>query len=154
MTLSVFHSVTCVISAVNQMFGVPHPCPVFVEVKKPCYSHERQGSNVLYVNKLSTGDSVSYYSFSKSNKVVVATTVNGFVKLRIRTYTKSVEPVCHSLHVLRPSHCPTSRNEQRRKPHDDVYINIPEHLLTTYGCRKCSEQNVYAPHRASPLLCF
>jgi len=88
MTLSVFHSVTCVISAVNQMFGVPHPCPVFVEVKKPCYSHERQGSNVLYVNKLSTGDSVSYYSFSKSNKVVVATTVNGFVKLRIRTYTK------------------------------------------------------------------
>ena len=88
MTLSVFHSVTCVISAVNQEFGVPHPYSDFVEVKKPCYSHERQGSNVLYVNKLSTGDSVSYYSFSKSNKVVVATTVNGFVKLRIRTYTK------------------------------------------------------------------
>ena len=32
-----------------------------------------------------------------------------------------MEPVCHSLHVLRPSHCPICRNEQRRKPHDDVY---------------------------------
>ena len=71
MTLSILHSVTCVISAVNQMFVVPHPYSAFVGVKKPCYSHERQGSNVLYVNKLSTGDSVSYYSFSKSNKVVV-----------------------------------------------------------------------------------
>ena len=29
--------------------------------------------------------------------------------------------LCHSLHVLRPWNCPISRNEQRRKPHDDIY---------------------------------
>ena len=34
---------------------------------------------------------------------------------------KNVEPVCHSLHVLRPWNCPIDRNEQRRKPHDDEY---------------------------------
>ena len=79
MTLSVFHSVTCFIVAVNQELGVPHPYSAFVGVKKPCYSHERQGPNVLYVNKLSTGDGLSYYSFSKSNKVVV---VNEKQKMR------------------------------------------------------------------------
>ena len=33
---------------------------------------------------------------------------------------KNVEPICHSFHYVRPSHCPVNRNEQRRKPHADV----------------------------------
>ena len=32
---------------------------------------------------------------------------------QIKTWSQS----CHSFHVLRPSHCPDCRNEQRRKPH-------------------------------------
>ena len=31
----------------------------------------------------------------------------------MKTWSQS----CHSSHVLRPSHCPDCRNEQRRKPH-------------------------------------
>ena len=36
---------------------------------------------------------------------------------------------CHSFHVLRPSHCPVSRNEQRWKPHVCVYITLYHYSL-------------------------
>ena len=39
-----------------------------------------------------------------------------YIKKSVRTCT------CYSSHVLRPSHCPISRNEQRR-PHADMYIH-------------------------------
>ena len=45
--------------------------------------------------------------------------------VRLRRYVhiqkKRGASLCHSLHVLRPWNCPISRNEQRRKPHDDIY---------------------------------
>jgi len=69
-------------------------------------------------------------------------------------HIQKVEPICYSLHVLRPWNCPISRNEQRRKPHDDVYNQRTRTLSTTYSYWKCSRHDVYAPHRASPLLCF
>ena len=48
-------------------------------------------------------------------------TPNRIFVYSVMTYTKkNVEPLCHSLHGLRPSHCPVSRNEQRWKPHADV----------------------------------
>ena len=33
------------------------------------------------------------------------------------TIKKTWSQSCHSFHLLRPSHCPDCRNEQRRKPH-------------------------------------
>ena len=42
--------------------------------------------------------------------------------LVIYTYKKAWSQFCYSLHELRLSHCPTSRNEQRRKPHASVNI--------------------------------
>jgi len=44
----------------------------------------------------------------------------------IHTKMKNVEPVCHSFHYVRPSHCPVNRNEQRRKPHADVIYIWPK----------------------------
>ena len=44
-------------------------------------------------------------------------------------------------HVLRPSQCPIDRNEQRRKPHDDIY-NEPIMAVR------------YIPHRASLVALF
>ena len=47
------------------------------------------------------------------------------LSVKDRTYTKKRgASLCCSLHVLRPSHCPVCRNEQRRKPHDDGYNDI------------------------------
>ena len=42
------------------------------------------------------------------------------------TYKKNVEPMLrHSLHPVRPSHCPDSRNEQHKRPTlNDIYLNI------------------------------
>ena len=40
-------------------------------------------------------------------------------------HTKNVEPVLCPFHVLRLSHRPICRNEQRWKPHADVYIMVP-----------------------------
>lgn len=43
---------------------------------------------------------------------------------------RGASPVTRST-VERPSHCPDCRNEQRRKPHADAYIELP-HYHTHY----------------------
>ena len=55
------------------------------------------------------------------------------------THKKTWSQSCHSFHGLRLSHCPTCRNEQRWKPHADVYTNTPcnmvlwnHNAMTTY----------------------
>ena len=55
-------------------------------------------------------------------------------------------------HAIKLSHCPTSRNEQRRKPHAQCkYI---EALLTTnYGIVR-SQWGLYIIHLMSVLCCF
>lgn len=39
---------------------------------------------------------------------------------------RGASPVTRST-VERPSHCPDCRNEQRRKPHADAYIELPHY---------------------------
>ena len=39
---------------------------------------------------------------------------------------------CYSSHVLRPSHCPTHRNEQRR-PHADMHIYNYDYTRTPFA---------------------
>ena len=69
-------------------------------------------------------------------------------------YTKirNVEPVCHSSHLLRPSHCPDCRNEQRRKPH--VSVSIKFSPLTTSGITVRSKWGPYTIHPMRRFRCF
>ena len=66
-------------------------------------------------------------------------------------HKKTWSQSCRSFHVLRPSHCPECRNEQRWKPHVDVYI-IPPPYQRAY-CSKPKRAVYNTPCRASPLLC-
>ena len=76
---------------------------------------------------------------------------------RLRRYVhiqKNVEPMlllvprCKGLRIAR--FVETSNAESPTM----MYIsNMPEHFPVTYSYGKCSGHNVYAPHRASPLLC-
>ena len=71
---------------------------------------------------------------------------------RLHIYKKSVEPVpCYSFPVYRPSHCPKCRNEQRRKPHTDVWFTP----LTqdTRICPGSQCRNTTHLLGAFPLLC-
>ena len=52
--------------------------------------------------------------------------------------------------MLRPSHCPECRNEQRWKPHVDVYIISPPYQRAY--CSKPKRTVYNTPCRASPLL--
>ena len=77
----------------------------------------------------------------------LAVTIFIFMYIHKKTWSQS----CRSFHVLRPSHCPECRNEQRWKPHVDVYI-IPPPYQRAY-CPKPKRAVYNTPCRASPLLC-
>ena len=77
----------------------------------------------------------------------LAVTIFIFMYIHKKTWSQS----CRSFHVLRPSHCPECRNEQRWKPHADVYI-IPPPYQRAY-CPKPKRAVYNTPCRASPLLC-
>ena len=77
----------------------------------------------------------------------LAVTIFIFTYIHKKTWSQS----CRSFHVLRPSHCPECRNEQRWKPHVDVYI-IPPPYQRAY-CPKPKMAVYNTPCRASPLLC-
>ena len=65
-------------------------------------------------------------------------------------HKKTWSQSCRSFHVLRPSHCPECRNEQRWKPHVDVYI-IPPPSQRAFAR---SQRGLYIIHLVGRPHCF
>ncbi|MGN1376530.1 MAG: hypothetical protein ACI4V5_08240 [Prevotella sp.] len=111
-----------------------------------CHAYDVEVDGIYYdLNKNDNTASVTYWSDSENNSDVVipeyitvdnieyTVTSIGYSafrqylplapvgELELRGYgiykIKAWSRSCHSFHVLRPSHCPDCRNEQRRKPH-------------------------------------
>lgn len=100
-------------------------------------------------------------AINKQNFFIVVVQINQRLPNRsvillslLYTYIKAWSQSCYSFHLLRPSHCPDCRNEQRQKPHVSVTYIIHPPDNERYNRPKPMRAVYNTPHEAFPLLCF